>query len=85
MTSITLHDLDDVVAARLRVRAAKRGRTLEQEACAILRDALGSGDAPPEAPPENLGTAMQELFRPFGIKELPIPPREPAREPPTFD
>ncbi len=85
MTSITLHDLDDVVAAQLRVQAAKHGRTVEQEACAVLRDALGGGDAPSEAPPEKLGTAMQELFRPFGIKELPIPPREPAREPPTFD
>ncbi len=89
MTSITLHDLDDVVAARLRVQAAKHGRTVEQEACAVLRDALGSGDAPPEAPPEKLGTAMQELFREyhreFGDVELPIPPREPAREPPTFD
>ncbi|MCY4615426.1 MAG: plasmid stabilization protein [Chloroflexi bacterium] len=85
MTSITLHDLDDVVAARLRVRAAKHGRTVEQEACAVLRDALGSGDAPPEPPPEKLGTAMQELFKPFGDVVLPIPPREPPRDPPTFD
>ena len=58
---------------------------MEQEACAILGDVLGNGDAPSEGPPEKLGTAMQELFKPFGIKELPIPPREPMREPPTFD
>lgn len=85
MTSITLRDLDDGVAAELRARAAEHGRSVEQEACAILSDVLGNGDAPPAEPPENLGTAIHELFKPFGIKELPIPPREPAREPPTFD
>ena len=85
MTSITLHDLDDDVAAELRARAMKHGRSLEQEACAVLREALGTSGAPPEGPPEKLGTAIHELFKPFGIKELPIPPREPAREPPTFD
>lgn len=86
MTSITLHDLDDGVAAALRARAAQHGRTLEQEACAILREVAGGEDAAEvEPPPEKLGTAIHELFKPFGIKELPIPPREPAREPPTFD
>ena len=89
MTSITLHDLDDVVAARLRVRAAKHGRTVEQEACAILSEATEAVNASPESPPQGLGTAFREYFREyweeFGDVELPIPPREPAREPPTFD
>ena len=86
MTSITLHDLDDGVADALRARAAKHGRTLEQEACAILGEVVGAEDGDEvEPPPEKLGTAIHELFKPFGIKELPIPPREPAREPPTFD
>ncbi len=86
MTSITLHDLDDGVAAALRARAAKHGRSVEQEACAILGEVVGVEDGDEvESPPEKLGTAIHELFKPFGIKELPIPPREPAREPPTFD
>ncbi|MXW35492.1 MAG: plasmid stabilization protein [Chloroflexi bacterium] len=86
MTSITLHDLDDRVAAELRARAAEHGRSVEQEACAVLTDALGvEGGDEGEPLPEKLGTAIHELFKPFGIKELPIPPREPAREPPTFD
>ena len=39
-----------------------------------------------EAPPTgNLGTAIHELFAPYGGVELDIPPREPMREPPTFD
>ena len=38
-----------------------------------------------EIPSQNLGTAIHELFKPFGGVELEIPPREPAREPPRFD
>ena len=34
---------------------------------------------------QDLGTAIHELFKPFGGVELEIPPREPAREPPRFD
>ena len=63
MTTITLHDLDDGVAAELRARATKHGRSVEQEACAVLREALGNADAPPEGPPEKLGTAIKEIFR----------------------
>ena len=89
MTSITLRDLDDRVAAELRARAAEHGRSVEQEACAVLTDALGKADAPPAEPPENFATAFrehfQDFFREFGDVELPIPPREPPRDPPTFD
>ncbi len=87
MTSITLHDLDDAVAARLRARAAKHGRTVEQEACAVLRDALGVEAREPLQ--GNAATAFREYFREywaeFGDVELPIPPRQPAPDPPTFD
>ena len=38
-----------------------------------------------EVPSQDLGTAIHELFKPFGGVELEIPPREPAREPPRFD
>ena len=38
-----------------------------------------------EIPEKGLGTAIHELFKPFGGIELEIPPREPAREPPRFD
>ncbi len=32
-----------------------------------------------------LGTAIHEVFKPFGGVKLDIPPREPMREPPRFD
>lgn len=90
MASITLHNLDDGVVAALRARAAKHGRTVQQEACAVLSDAVEVEEAPPELPPGGLATAFREHFRDYweefgGDVELPIPPREPAREPPTFD
>ena len=38
-----------------------------------------------EVPSQDLGTAIHEIFKPFGGVELEIPPREPMREPPRFD
>ena len=38
-----------------------------------------------EVPSQDLGTAIHELFKPFGGVELEIPPREPMRKPPRFD
>ena len=81
MASITVRNLDDSLKRRLRIRAAENGRSMEQEARDILRAALGD-DA---APARNLGTAIHELFRPYGGVELDIPNRDPMREPPRFD
>ena len=41
MASITIRNLDDEVKTRLRVRAAGNGRSMEEEARRILRDAVG--------------------------------------------
>ncbi|GEM_PF-890879 len=38
-----------------------------------------------DIPSTGLGTAIHEMFKPFGGVELEIPPREPMREPPRFD
>ena len=81
MASITIRNLDDDVKTRLRVRAAGNGRSMEEEARTILRDAVGQENVPQKG----LGTAIHELFRPFGGVELELPPREPMREPPRFD
>ena len=81
LASITVRNLDDGLKRRLRVRAAENGRSMEQEARDILQAAL-DGEA---APVRNLGTALHELFKPFGGVDLEIPPREPMREVPQFD
>lgn len=81
MASITVRNLDDDVKQRLRVRAAVNGRSMEAEAREILEAAL----AAEAGPTKGLGTAIHELFAPYGGVELDIPPREPMRDPPTFD
>jgi phosphopantothenoylcysteine decarboxylase/phosphopantothenate--cysteine ligase len=45
MASITIRQLDDALKRRLRLRAARHGRSMEDEARTILRDAAGGGDA----------------------------------------
>ena len=81
MASITIRNLEDDVKTRLRRRAAGHGRSMEEEARLILADAV-SREAVPES---GLGTAIHELFKPFGGVELELLPREPMREPPRFD
>ncbi|MDE0342367.1 MAG: plasmid stabilization protein [Deltaproteobacteria bacterium] len=81
MASITIRKLDDEVKTRLRIRAAENGRSMEEEARTILREAVDME----ATPKKGLAAALQELFRPFGGVELDIPPREPMREPPGFD
>ena len=80
MASITIRNLDDDVKTRLRVRAAENGRSMEEEARVILRDAVGRKPGS-----QNLASLIRARFGPLGGVELELPPREPAREPPRFD
>lgn len=78
MASITIRRLDEQTKARLRVRAAHRRRSMEDEARHILRAAL-VGDA---TVPHDLAEAIRRRFRPLGGAELRIPSREAMRAPP---
>jgi antitoxin FitA len=80
MGSITIRNLDDAVKRRLRVRAAEHGRSMEEEVREILRLALGNG-----GPPRDLGRAIHQRFAAVGGVELQLPPRDPMREPPSFE
>lgn len=79
MASITIRNLDAHTKARLRVRAAHRQRSMEEEARHILRAALAESDAAPR----DLGAAIGARFRPLGGVDLLLPAREPMREPPA--
>lgn len=81
MATLTISDLEDSVEAKLRVRAAKHGRSTEDEARSILRAAMEEADTEPE----NLYQAIRRIVEPFGGFELELPPREKMREPPRFD
>jgi antitoxin FitA len=80
MATLTIRRLDDAVKARLRVRAAQHGRSMEEEARLVLSAALSEEPKPPL----NLVESIRRLVAPFGGIELEIPPREPVRDPPDF-
>ena len=80
MTSVTIRNLDDDVKMRLRVRARERGRSMEEEARLILREAVNAG----EAAPRDLAAFTRECFAPLGGVELNLPSRGQVREPPDF-
>ena len=77
MASITIRKLDEQTKARLRVRAAHRQRSMEDEARNILRAALAEEDSAPR----NLAETIRRRFKPLGGIDLRLPVREPMREP----
>ena len=80
MASITIHNLDEPLEARLRIQAAMQGRSMEDEARDILRTALNRG--PVQA--MNLATAIRARFAPLGGVDVPEAPRQPMQEAPDF-
>lgn len=81
MASITIRDLDDRTKERLRVRAARVQRSMEEEARQILREAVASEDVPDE----DLATRLQRRFAALGGVDIEPPTREPIRQPPKLD
>lgn len=76
----TIRNLDDETKNRLRVRAAHRRRSMEDEPRNILRETL----ARDSAPPANLAKAIVERFRPLGGVDLDLPARDEMRDPPDL-
>jgi antitoxin FitA len=80
VASITIPGLDDALKRKLRLRAAYRNHSMEDEARDILRAAL----AEENSSNGNLADAMRRRFEPLGGVELALPSRGPVREPPDF-
>lgn len=78
MASITIRNLDEQTKKRLRVRSARQGRSMEDEARRILRAAVAK-DA---STPRNLAQAITNRFRPLGGVELALPARDLLGKPP---
>ena len=79
--TLTIRNLEDPLKSRLRLRAAARNRSMEEEARQILRAALQET----AAPTEDLGSRIRARFAPLGDIQLALEPREPPNEPPLFD
>jgi antitoxin FitA len=75
MATLTIRDLDDDLKARLRVRAAEHGRSMESEVREILRSALTKPASGP-----GMGTRIRRRFTDTDDLSIEPPPRnEPAR------
>ncbi len=82
MATLTIRNVDAAVKDRLRVRAARPGRSMEAEARTILREAV-AGDRDQSEP--NLAEAIRRRFAPLGGVDLELPPDEFVDAPPSFD
>lgn len=81
MSVITIRNIDPEMKRQLRQRAAAAGRSMEEEARRILRAELAVDSA--EAP--DLYQRIRRHLDEFGGVDLPIPGREPMRDPPGVD
>ncbi len=70
MAAVSIRDLDDDVKDRLRVRAARNGRSMEAEIRAILTAAVGESDSS-----RGLFTELLDRFGEIGGVELDLPAR----------
>jgi antitoxin FitA len=81
MATLTIRDLDETLKQSLRIRAARRNRSMEEEARQILRAALL--EAP--GPKGDLVSHIRARFATLGDVEFAIAEREPLCQTRTFD
>lgn len=80
MPSITIHNLDDEVINRLKMRADAHNCSMAEEVRAVLQEAVAD-----EFPtPTDLISFTRECFAEIEPFDLELPVREPMREPPDF-
>jgi plasmid stability protein len=70
MAALSIRDLDDAVKEKLRLRAARNGRSMEAEIRAILTTAVTD-----DAPRTDLFSALTERFAQLGGSDFALPAR----------
>ncbi|SAL04537.1 Arc domain-containing protein [Caballeronia calidae] len=80
MVAMTIQDIDEQLETRLRIQAARHGRSMEEEARDILRTALST--EPVQG--KSLVDSIRGRIEPLGGVELELPKRETIREPSRF-
>ncbi|GAB3069158.1 FitA-like ribbon-helix-helix domain-containing protein [Micromonospora schwarzwaldensis] len=76
MASLSIRDLDDAVREKLRIRAARHGRSMESE----IRDILTAAVAEDE-PGTDLFSALADRFTRLGGVDLDLPARSTSPRP----
>lgn len=72
MAALSIRNIDDGVKRRLRIRAARHGRSMEAEIRAILEAAVAE---PEESGEEDFFEVLMKRFQEIGGVELDLPPR----------
>lgn len=85
MATLTVRNVDEATKRGLRLRAASRGVSMEEEIRGILRDAVNSTTPSKPAQAPNFYDSVRALVEKYGGFDMELPEREPIREPPTFD
>lgn len=80
MAVLTIRGLDEQTHARLRVEAARHGRSMEAEVRAILQERFAA-----QAPERGLGTRIHERFAALGGMDLELPARTERPRAAEFD
>lgn len=80
MASLTIRNLDNNLKAKLRLRAAQHGCSMEAEVRSIISQSLlSTGDS------SSFADRLRSRFAALSVDSLPIPPRQNVRTPPDFD
>jgi antitoxin FitA len=82
MAQFVVRNIESEVKARLQRRAARHGRSMEEEIRDILRNAVKERN---ESGAGGLGTEIAALFAKVGLEEDIVELRGHAIEPPSFD
>jgi plasmid stability protein len=82
MAALTIRNLDEQTKAQLRVQAARHGRSMEEEARTILKEAVGAKPLAPAA--QGLGSRIHAHFAELGGVELHLPERSSQPAPAQF-
>lgn len=80
MASITIRNLDDDLKAQLRIVAASHGRSMEEEARVIIRQALSRQESQ-----GGLGSRIHARFAAAGGVDLQLPERNNKARASSFD
>ena len=79
-SKLVVNGVDEAVLIRLAARAASHGRTVDEEARAILQSAVGAE----RGQGDRLGERISKRFSALGGVVLEVPAREPTRDPPRL-
>jgi plasmid stability protein len=80
MASLIIRNLDETTKQALRLRAARHGVSMEEEARRILKSVLEGTQVP-----KRLGSHLRERFRAVASEAFELPKRQTPRKPPRWD